>query len=263
MKKYEKPQVNAGDYAGDSCVKTTHPAYGIIRMGQPQGHKQLFGSEVDHHQWFEFEIHEAYAVRKYHEENYVATNGAPILAFSMSGSQFVQMIMSAGNYSGVPITFDIAPKSRNKDCEQVVGIDNDDSEKNLDLIKKELYEDLCAATDKARTQIKLIADAVAQGKGKKVLNELIKSLNSTVGNLPSNGKFAVSQAQEAIEKEKAKAKIEIEGYAATRLTQIAKDALVEKHGEDFKAIANDIAGKFETRMIETNCDHEQPEGKTE
>ncbi|WNA15569.1 hypothetical protein [Acinetobacter phage HFM1] len=250
MRNSEKPKSHKSNYVADSCVKTTHPAYGIIRMGQPQGHKQLFGSEVDHHQWFEFEILPAYTVRQYHEEKHVAESGLPIISFSMSGSQFVQMMMSAGNYSGVPVTLNIAPKSRNRDCEHIANIDNDDSDKNLDLIKKELFDDLCVATDKARDRIKLIQEAVAQGKGKRFLNELISGLDSLVSNLPSNGKFAVSQAQEAIEKEKSKAKTEIDGYAAMRLNQIAKDVLVERHGDNVAAIANDIAGNSTQRLID-------------
>ncbi|QHJ79233.1 MAG: hypothetical protein [Caudoviricetes sp.] len=258
MSNSEKPKTINSSYAGCDSTKTTHPSYGVIRMSHPMGNKTLFGSEVNHSQWIEFEVLPAYCARQHHEEKYPVESNTPIVRFAMSGSQFVQMIMSNGNYSGVPVTLEIAPKTRNKDCERIPDIDNQDTSKNLDLIKKEIYDDLSEATEKANDQIKLISEAVAQGKGKRVLSDLISSLSSTILNIPSNSKFAVSQAQEAIEVEKSKAKNEIEGYAATRLTQIAKDALVDRHGANHAAIAAEIAAMevYKTTTIDSPSDYD-------
>lgn len=207
-----------------------HPAFAVVRVSNPQGHRVLFGSDTEHHDYIELEIATAQLKRGLHTD-WIHGSSQPIISVAMSHAQFVSMIQSSGKGAGTPCTLQYAPKDGNKTVERVVGIEPIQSK--TDLLKEEIKRDTAKALELASTAVNALERRIVEIKAKKSVSKadlsslepLIRVAQNKLGNLPSNMKFALDCAEETIDKAVHDAKMEIEASAEHKLRQIGLEAI--------------------------------------
>lgn len=226
MVKSQRPTVEQdGDYAVHR-----HPAFGVVRISNPQGVRTLFGSDTEHYDFIRLEIAPAHLKRGLNTD-WIHGDSQPIVSVAMSHAQFVSMIQSSGKGAGTPCTLQYAPVDRNKNVERVPSIEPIQSK--ADLTKDEIQRDAAKALELAKKAIDALDRKVEEVKSKKSVSKkdlsdiqpLIRVAKNKVENLPGNLRFALSCAEEAIDKAVHDAKIEIEASVEHKLRQIGLEAL--------------------------------------
>lgn len=220
VKKVEK------DGSGNHLVTTmSHPAFGILRLSKPSGNKVLFGSEIDHREYVQFSIVPATLDRGLHN-NWFHGENRPIVEFSMSHAQFTSMLSSSGNYTGTPITFDILPKTVNKETYHVPSIEY--MEKQIDMNKYEIESNIKAEIEKINNKFIELKDSIEEKKGIKLQRELLHTLSCLVKNLPANLKFGVDQAKVNIDEIKHTALVEVDAMISRHIQESGLTAIQNK-----------------------------------
>lgn len=250
MKTSQRPTVRLEDRAGgDKGQIYEHPAFAVIRVSNPQGHRVLFGSDVEHNNYIELEIATADLERSLHND-WIHGDTRPIISVAMSHAQFVSMIQSSGKGAGTPCTLQYAPVDRNKNVERVPQIEPLQSK--ADLTKDEIQRDAAKALELANKAIDALDRKIEEIKlkksvSKKDLNDvqpLIRVAKNKIENLPVNLRFALSCAEEAIDKAVHDAQIEIEASAEHKLRQIGLEAINPSAEID----VNRLLGELKTKQ---------------
>lgn len=240
MKQSQRPTV---DQVGSEGSIYRHPAYAVVRVTNPQGSRSLFGSDIEHNEFIQLEIAPAYLKRGLNSD-WIHGESRPIVSIAMSHAQFVSMIQSSGKYEGTPCTLQYAPSDLNKSLVAVPSIEL--IQTKTDLIKEEIQRDARKAIEIAEKAIQCVEKKYLELKdGKSVtkkdlykLEPLINLAKSKIGNLPSNLSFALSCAEETIDKAVHDAKIEIEASVEHKLRQVGLEAMRDDQGVDLSLLLN-------------------------
>ncbi|HEO0816988.1 hypothetical protein WKH82_17975 [Acinetobacter baumannii] len=249
MKTLQRPTVRVEDRAGgDKDQIYEHPAFAVIRVSNPQGHRVLFGSDVEHNDYIELEIATADLKRSLHSD-WIHGDTRPIISVAMSHAQFVSMIQSSGKGAGTPCTLQYAPVDRNKNVERVPQIEPLQSK--AELTKDEIQRDAAKALELAKKAIDALDRKVEEVKSKKSVTKkdlsdiqpLIRVAKNKIENLPGNLRFALSCAEEAIDKAVHDAQIEIEASAEHKLRQIGLEAIGSSAEIDVNCLLDELKTK--------------------
>jgi hypothetical protein len=205
-----------------------HPSYGRIVLtkthagggGKNSGGAVLFGSKVRHPSFISIEIERAELSEDGFGE-YVHGTGRPIVRLSMSEAQWAHMISSFGDGGGTPITITglegVGIIESPPEQVPVIELANKTAEKvKTDLVKK--LRDL-------ERDVKTISE---KGAGKKALAQLAMDFNILASFLDGNFDYLENQVKERMEKEVAKANIEIEALITNAVTRLGERALGER-----------------------------------
>ena len=158
MRKIERVCKTQKTGQGDENVETySHPAFAMMRVSEPQGHKVLFGSEIEHSEYVQISIVPATMDRGL-SSNWFHGETRPIVQFSMSHAQFVSMPSSGGKYTGIPVTLDVAPKDRNKSIESIPNIEY--MEKQIDMADYEVDKNTQHSLDLISKKVAELSDAI-------------------------------------------------------------------------------------------------------
>lgn len=223
MRKTERVSKTQKTGYGDENVETySHPAFAMMRVSEPQGHKVLFGSEIEHSEYVQISIVPATMDRGL-SSNWFHGETRPIVQFSMSHAQFVSMLSSGGKYTGIPVTLDVAPKDRNKSIESIPNIEY--MEKQIDMADYEVDKNTQHSLDLISKKVAELSDAIENKKGIKAQRDIMHSLNCMIKNLPHNVKDIVTQAKSNIEQVKHTAQIEIEAIVSRHIHDAGLDSL--------------------------------------
>lgn len=227
--KYQRPTVTQESDFTDGETRFNHPAYAVMRISNPQGgNVHLFGSDIPHDSRISLQICPANWKRSLYSD-WIYGDSTPIVEVEMTHAQFVAAIQSSGSFTGTPVTLRTAPRSRNRDVERVPYIEP--LESSHDMIKSEIEQSVKKAIEKISLISSELTKAIDEKKGIKVLRDLARSLDINVGNLPANMGFSVDMAQEAIDKKKHDAQIEIEAMLELKVRKIGMEAIGEKIAE--------------------------------
>lgn len=222
-----------------------HPAYGVVRVSNPQGVRTLFGSDVEHHDFIQLEIVPA-TLKRGLNTDWVHGSLSPIVQIAMSHAQFVSMIQSSGKGEGTPCTIQYAPEDMNASSVRLPSIEPLQSK--TDLIKDEIQNDTKKALAVALKAIECLEskyDELKAGKAvsKKelsTLEPLIRLAKNKIVNAPSNLKFALTCAEETIDKAVHDAQIEIEASVEHKLRQIGLEAINNPPDQDIKILIENL-----------------------
>lgn len=229
MRTSQRPTIERDDSERDYTIHK-HPAYGVVRISNPQGIRTLFGSDTEHNDYIELEIAPAKLKRGLHTD-WIHGDSTPIVSVAMSHAQFVSMIQSSGKGSGTPCTIQYAPKDMNRSCASVPHIEP--IQPKTELIKDEIQRDTAKAVEFAAKAIDCLQRKYSELKAGKTITKkdlatlepLIKLAQNKLENLPSNLRFALTCAEETINNAVHDAQIEIEASAEHKLRQIGLEAV--------------------------------------
>lgn len=196
-----------------------HPAFGMIGVSVVTGGTGvLFGSDVRHHQCIRLTISTAEHQRNLSNDWYRADK--TLIEIEMSHSQFAQMITNPNRGDGVPCTLN---RVKGESIPGILPI-----ESKHEMFRREIEQSAAEKVKDMREQIAALGALIESGKTsktelRKIHNELARHAQQFAGSVG----FVVDQAQEALEKATATARIEVEAVmnqAAMRLGFEAAEA---------------------------------------
>lgn len=214
-----------------------HPAYGVVRISNPHGHKVLFGSDTVHDDYIELEIAPA-KLKRGLSTDWIHGDSRSIVSVAMSHAQFVSMIQSSGKGSGTPCTIQYAPAEFNKTTKGVPNIEPISSK--IDLIKGEINSDVKKAIEMAQLALNKLEEAVEAKKGVTILRPLLATAKRKVEQLPGNLNFALKCAEETIDKAVHDAHMDIEAGVESKLRRIGLEALEVQSDNDKVPLIIDV-----------------------
>lgn len=203
----------------------SHPSYGRIVLTKPRaggagGGAVLFGSKVRHPNYISMEI-EQVTISEDGFGEFIHGVNRPIVRLSMSEAQWAHMVSSFGDGSGTPVTIT---------ARQDVGFIESPPEAIpvIELAKKtanETKRDLVKRLRDLEADVKTISST---GGGKKAMAKLAMDFNILASWLDSNFDYLENQVKERMEKEVAKANIEIEALISNAVQRLGQRALGER-----------------------------------
>jgi hypothetical protein len=217
-----------------------HPSYGRIVLtkthaggrGKDAGGAVLFGSKVRHPSFISVEIERAELSEDGFGE-YVHGTGVPVVRFSMSEAQWAHMISSFGDGGGTPITItgleDVGFIERPPEQVPVIELANKTAEK--------VKGDLVARMHDLKRDA---AELAAKGAGKKALQQLAHDMEILAEWTNSNFDYLENQVKERMEKEVAKANLEIEALINNAVTRLGERALGERLAAGDKSVLPEL-----------------------
>ena len=227
MRNSQQPTLSENSTEDDQIY--THPAYGLITMTTRTGGNQtLFGSDIGHNQSISIKI--ALAEHSRHLSSDWNHGIQTICEFHMSHAQFARFITSGGNGNGTPITLELY-RDESGNSFHVPTIEK--IQTKHETHHQEIKNSCAKAIKNAQDKIAELEILIAGKPTKKQLLEAIKSLESTVNNMPSTVSFTVKQAEKALEKATSDAMIEVESCITMSATRIGL-----KHINDLARIEN-------------------------
>lgn len=200
-----------------------HPSYGQIVLTKPQSGRgqELFGSKVKHPSFIALRINEATIAEDGFSE--FVFGGKSIVEVYLSEAQWAHMVSSFGDGSGTPVTIRYRQDKGNIDSPpEAVPV--------IDLAKKSADETKQSLVNRLRdlqTDVKKVSEGSGPVK-KSDLKKLALDFSVLASHLSSNFDFLENQVVERMEKEVAKANIEIEAIINNAVTRLGQCALGEK-----------------------------------
>lgn len=205
----------------DDAEKLEHPSFGQIRFNRVSSRGcRFYGSEIEQDSYISLEIHQSQVNRDlssdwYHEQD-------PIIRLRISSSQFVEMVTSMNQGSGVPCTIerlngkkvDDLPTYRNK------------KELTQDQFKEEIEKRVSESKDLQQEALRLINKPKLSKQDKFDLNHHIALLTDR---LSSDVPFYLKCFQEVSDKVVDEAKMEIENAIQHKVTTLG---LTELHKQN-------------------------------
>lgn len=231
---------------GDSDEEYNHDAFGVVTLTLPQGGgKHLFGSDIEHNQRVCISISRANWHRAI-SNDWIHSDGRPIVEIELSHAQFAQFITSQGNGSGTPCTFRIAPPrgTIGESMPQIAKL-----ESKADLHRREIHESSSRYIKDIQNPIDRLGEMLESGKlSVKAVRELHREMVIRMNNLPRNMEFTVRQAEEALDKATSDAKIEVESFIHNAINRIGMATV-----KDFQQM---LAQKAPIEYPQLHTDHE-------
>jgi len=213
----------------------SHPAYGQIVLGKPSagaGGVSLFGSKVRHPSFISPEINEARVAEDGFSE--FIHGGKTIVKIHLSEAQWAHMVSSFGSGSGTPVTIHWREgQGYVETCPSPVPI--------LDLAKEtavKTKQDLVKRLHGLETDVKILSTKSGTVT-KKDLSKLALDFNILASWLHSNFDFLENQVKERMEKEVAKAQIEIEAIINNAVVRLGERALASGEKIELPQLGNE------------------------
>lgn len=202
----------------------SHPSYGQIVLSKPSCGPEgqtLFGSKVKHIRYISLEVNEAVRAEDGFSEFIHGRN--TIVKVSLSEAQWAHMVSSFGERGGTPVTINFR---------QGVGYVESPPDETpvIDLAKNTANEVKKALVVRLRDLERDVVK-VSGGTGpvkKSDLKQLAQDFNVLASWLDSNLDYLRECVVEQMEKEVAKAHIEIEALISNAVTRLGKEALGSK-----------------------------------
>lgn len=197
---------------GDS-TRTTHPAFGQMRVSRVQGNIDLYGSDFTHHSFVHVEIHRSELHRNLSHDWHFSRE--TVLQLAMSEAQWATFVSSFNMGSGVPVTVEFA------DGDFKPGLP---TRKSFSLYKGEATESFNAALAQLQALHSQVSEATSK-LSKKAQGEILGPIWSAIATLTSTLPFIQKSFDEHMETSVEKAKVEVNAYATNIMMQAGISAL--------------------------------------
>lgn len=183
----------------------SHESFGAVSINRISGYARLFGSEVQHQNYFKVSVRRAKRRLASGQEAIMAWD-TPIVQFALSASQFVDMITNQNSVSGVPCTLT-----------SVEGVQMDPTPKGLESefeYAKNLFSE---KVSKAREDLDSHQKTASTLLEKKSLSQadrksLLQIFSDTRGVLFNSAPWIAELLHEHAEKLVTKSKVEIDSF---------------------------------------------------
>lgn len=200
----EPTLVDRDEHLGDTTYE--HPAWGVIQVSRRSGLADLFGSALQHQHFISLSIGPAKKVVTDHgEERASGSIRGELIEINMSEAQWAQLLSSLNMGGGIPCTLTYVNGQRVPEAPPSRMVDqyHDAAKERAKEIGKELLE--LRQTIETR-----FADKKPLTVKEK--EELLGKVNMAVMGLVDRLPFVQSMMQEALEKQVAAAKTEIDSF---------------------------------------------------
>jgi hypothetical protein len=204
---------------GDDEQRASHPSWVMVGISRQNGHRRLFGSQLQHHQHFTLSVQYAEAQESLGGVHYFGTH-KNLIEVTFSGAQFVELITSMNIGSGVPGTLtwyngEFVPQAE------------ENSPHPTRVAKKGFTQCLLKNIENLQVQIDeinaLIGDSRPLGQEKK--KQIRDRLSYIKQHFVSNADFYLERYKEAAEEVTKQAKNEFETFVTSSLMSKGIEAL--------------------------------------
>lgn len=218
----EPTKSTSGAGSPTECDRYDHPAYGMAILHRyTGGGSHLFGSALRHHNTVGVTIHGAHVNRDLNRDWQHADN--VICELEFSEAQWASFVSSMGQGGGTPCTLRYRP-AEGYTLDDVPGIG---AEPLRQTFSKEIEASAKEAVETAQQAIAALT-ALVKSSGpisKTDLKQLVRDLERSFGNFPSNMGFIQDQFVKAMETTIESGKAEIEGFVRNTLVRAGMEAL--------------------------------------
>jgi hypothetical protein len=199
-----------------------HPAWGMVQVSRVSGLVDLFGSALQHHHFVRLSIGSARkVVSDSGEDRHSGSIRGEIVEVLLSEAQWAQLLSSMNMGGGVPCTLNYISGERLPEMPPSAMVDqyHDAAKQQTQEIGQELLD-----------LQKAIAERFADKKPLtiKEKEDLLGRVNSTVRALVDRLPFIQSMMQEALEKQVAAAKTEIDSFLQFKAQLLGFQQITEK-----------------------------------
>lgn len=186
---------------GDEGQRKTHPAFGMVQFSRSGDgtSRKFFGSEVSGHTTFTLQIVRGEQIWSLHESHFFG-DSTPIVEVEMTAAQFVQLLTTMNQGSGVPCTIRRAHLNAGHP-DVVPGIIDDQTthqlmRDDLQASTSQIVADMGALVQELKAAL---ADSTVPKKKKEDLARKVEHVKMQV---ESNMPFLLTQYQRALDKQK-------------------------------------------------------------
>lgn len=215
-KDFEVKVTDLGGHYGSDAKQYEHPSYGMISIDRCSGKTELFGSDINHDQFFDIEIQNAY------QNNHLGRSwyhgNKELIRVRISAAQFVEMIASM-NTTGIPCTIVEHPEHGYIKYKKPVS--------QVDYASQYAKETASRASVLSKETVTRAKELLTAKGTMKVSEkeELLKLITKLEQDCSSNMVFAVNSAKEAIDNMKAHAVSEVDARLTHMITQTGLEVL--------------------------------------
>ena len=201
----------------------SHESFGAVSINRVSGYARLFGSEVQHQNYFKVSVRRAKRRLASGQEDIMAWD-TPIVQFALSAAQFVDMITNQNSVSGVPCTItsvegvqmDPAPKGLGSEFEYAKGLFSENVAK--------AREDVESHQKQAENLLEKKSLSQADKKS------LLAIFNTTRSVLVNTAPWIAGLLHEHAEKVVTKSKIEIDAFISLAIHKAGIRAIRDSDG---------------------------------
>lgn len=206
-------------------IEETHESYGLVQVNRSQsGHYRLFGSSVEHQNYFTMRVMRGKRIAGDTGERFSTDGRVPIIEFSMTSAQFVEMITNQNSGEGVPCTLEYVEGVRMDHTPDDAG-----SELKVmsDLFKERLTK-VVGELDAHDAGLGVMLEKKTFTKADK--EQIRGAVNAAARLLSESAPFVIKIFGEHVEKAAAKGKLEVEAFIATALHRVGIQAIRDTGG---------------------------------
>jgi hypothetical protein len=207
---------------GDTETRAKHPSWVMIQISRVTGSKKLFGSQLDHNQFFQMRINQAEAQSSLGGVNYFG-HGRGFVEVCFSGSQFVDLITSMNIGSGVPATMTWFNGQYVPQADERSPHPNNEAKKGFMRSVERTTKDLQKNIDEVN---ELIADNKPLNQAKK--KQIRDSLSLISYGFSNNASFYLDRYNEATDQIVTQAKNEVETFITSSLVAKGIESLTNE-----------------------------------
>lgn len=208
--------------SNNATVLETHPSYGMIGLHRISGHQPLFGTSIEHRDFFRISIGTASHKRNLNTDWY--HKDETLIEVSISANQFMDLITGINRGDGIPCTISYKDGKHIPEPPFVSQVDlyKEEFKKNMN----KLAEPIDAKID----MVKKILDGKTITKGDK--EEIMVLLNSMTTGLKSTLPFVQSSFAEQMDKTLTETKCAVEAMVTNRIIDAGVKAIQLENKQD-------------------------------
>ena len=201
-------------------VISEHPSYGMIGINRTTGRQVLFGTSIEHFDFFTLRIGTATHKRSLSTDWY--SKKKDLIEVRISATQFMDMITGMNRGDGVPCTISYMDR---------ICIPEPPFISKVDLYNQEFKNKMRKVTEPLEAQMELIQDILSKKsvtKGDK--EEILSILNNFRNTISDQVPFVQKTFTEQIGQTITEAKAEVESFVSNRISEAGLEALRAKSG---------------------------------
>jgi hypothetical protein len=193
-----------------------HPAFGTITVTRYSGGNSLFGSDITTMGGVCLAINRAELKRDLHRD-WIHPRQS-VIEVHMSTMQFAELMGAMGKGEGIPCTItrvqgELMPRIQ-------------PLETKAQIMQREIRDMAKKQMEKVEASVKDLEELVAGGKvPMQKLREILRNLQSHVGNTPSNMAFTVESAMDTLEESQNAAKQEVVAFINDNARRLGLESL--------------------------------------
>jgi len=242
---YHKTQepIITNEGGGDNKQKETHPAYAQLSFSRINSSKNdnntLYGSAIRHQTIISMKVYKSEKYYSNYTENYFGY-GVPYIEVEMSQAQFSEAITSMNIGSGVPVTLRSIRGEVIPHCTELTI--QEKTQRDLTNVLKTFANSLVS--------YKQTINSILDKKGPLTQTEKtnIKGVYSQLfTEISSNIPFLNECMQEALDKNTAAAKADVEAFFLHAITKLGMDAI-----QNNTDVLNELTQDMDLRLISNN-----------